>query len=71
MQPEPVYDAPRYRPPTAVEKMRRHNRVIFSEGRRIIIQKAGGMIKARYEGSSNFVFGDNPMHAAKRLHFWE
>jgi hypothetical protein len=62
-----------------LETIKCHNRRFFSvvpdsiveTSRKIQIQKAGGMVKARFEGSRNSVFGANPGHARKRLQYWE
>jgi hypothetical protein len=44
----------------------------FSEApmRRIIYQRSGGFIRARYAGYENNCFGDNPKQASERLRLW-
>jgi hypothetical protein len=38
--------------------------------RKVIIQRAGGFYRARYEGCENSCFGDTPKDAASKLKFW-
>jgi hypothetical protein len=44
----------------------------FSEApmRRIIYQKSGGFIRARFEGMRNNCFGNSPSDAGSRLKMW-
>jgi hypothetical protein len=39
--------------------------------RKVIIQRAGGLYRARYAGMSNNCFGINPKDAASKLKFFE
>jgi hypothetical protein len=39
--------------------------------RKVIFTKAGGMVRARYEGRKTFVFGFDERHASNRLKTWD
>jgi hypothetical protein len=39
--------------------------------RRVLISRAGDMVKARYEGRRTFVLGYDARHATSRLKTWD
>ena len=55
-----------------VQNIWNHNLTFFPPTpRKVIVQRAGGLVKARYEGRKSFVFGVNEKHATKRLKTWD
>jgi len=60
---------------TEVQRLWEHNKQFFgipaSLPRKVIVSKAGGMVKARYEGRRAFVFGYDERHAISRLKIWD
>jgi|HubBroStandDraft_5_1064220.scaffolds.fasta_scaffold216371_2 hypothetical protein len=55
-----------------IAEMGKHNREMFAiPPPKIIVTKAGGYYRARFDGGKMFCFGENPAQARKRLEFWE
>jgi hypothetical protein len=55
-----------------VNKIWEHNKNLFAVlPRKITLSKAGGFIKARYEGRKAYVFGFDEKQARQRLKMWD
>jgi hypothetical protein len=46
-----------------------HNKTLIPP-RKVQVQRAGGLYRARFEGDSESCFGITPNEATKRLKFW-
>ncbi len=62
---------------TEREAIKNHNRRLFGgifpqvvRGKRITIHRAGNLVKARFQGQANFVFGRYPEEAVRNLKYW-
>jgi hypothetical protein len=43
----------------------------ITRNRKVVITKAGGFVRARYEGRRTYVFGSDVRHATSRLKTWD
>lgn len=54
-----------------LQQLWQHNKAFFGEvERKIQIQRAGGLYRARYEGESTSCLGFTQQEAKKKLEFW-